>query len=112
MPKYAIFFTYSSDTWARMIKSPGDRAAAVRHLTDSVGGSLDSLYWMFGAHDGIAIADAPDSVSAAALSVAVGSTGAFKHLETHELFTQEQLNQMLLRAKDATQAYQPPGQQG
>ncbi len=112
MPKYAIFFTYSSDTWARMIKSPGDRAAAVRQLTDSVGGSLDSLYWMFGAHDGIAIADAPDSVSAAALSVAVGSTGAFKHLETHELFTQEQLNQTLLRAKDATQAYQPPGQQG
>ena len=112
MPKYAIFFTYSSDTWAQMMKSPGDRAAAVRQLADSVGGSLESLYWMFGAHDGIAIADVPDSVSAAALSVAVGSTGAIKDLETHELFTQEQLNQRLLRAKDAAQVYQPPGRQG
>jgi len=112
MPKYAIFFTYSSDTWARMIKSPGDRAAAVRQLAGSVGGSLESLYWMFGAYDGIAVADVPDSVSAAAISVAVGSTGALKHLETHELFTQDQLSQMLSRAKDAAQAYQPPGQQG
>jgi uncharacterized protein with GYD domain len=111
MSKYAIFFTYSSDTWARMIKSPGDRTAAVRQLADSVGGSIESIYWMFGAHDGIAIADAPDAVSAAALSVAVGSTGAFKHLETHELFTQDQLGQMLAKASDAVQAYRPPGQQ-
>ena len=112
MAKYVTFFTYTSEAWAGMIQSPGDRTAAVRQLTDSVGGSLESLYWMFGAHDGIAIADAPDSVSAAALSVAVGSTGAIKDLETHELFTQEQLNQMLLRAKDAAQVYQPPGRQG
>lgn len=112
MAKYAIFFTYSSDTWARMINSPGDRTAAVRQLAGAVGGSIESLYWMFGAHDGIVIAEVPDSVSAAALSVAVGSTGAFKSLETHELFTQEQLSQMLLRAKDATQVYQAPGQQG
>jgi len=112
MAKYAIFFTYSSEAWARMIKSPGDRTAAVRKLTDSVGGSVETIYWMFGTHDGIVIADVPDSLSAAALSVAVGSSGSFKHLETHELFGQDQLNKMLARAKDATQAYQPPGQQG
>jgi len=111
MAKYAVFFTYTSDAWARMIKNPGDRTAAVRQLADSVGGSLESAYWMFGAHDGIVIADVPDSVRAAAISVAVGSTGAFKHLETHELFTQEQLGQMLSHARDATQVYQPPGQQ-
>lgn len=112
MAKYAIFFTYSSDTWARMIKSPGDRTAAVRQMADSMGGSLESIYWMFGTHDGIVIADVPDSISAAALSVAVGSAGAFKQLETHELFTQEQLSQTLSRAKDTAQAYQAPGQQG
>jgi uncharacterized protein with GYD domain len=112
MAKYVVFFTYTSDAWARMIKSPGDRTAAVRQLTDSLGGSLECAYWMFGAHDGIVIVDVPDSVRAAALSVAVGSTGAFKHLETHELFSQDQLGQMLLHAKNAAQAYQPPGQQG
>ena len=112
MAKYAVFFTYSSDTWARMINNPGDRTAAVRQLTDSVGGSLESVYWMFGAHDGIAIIDVPDSVRAAAVSVAVGSTGSFKHLETHEVFTQDQLGQALSHARAAAQAYQPPGQQG
>jgi uncharacterized protein with GYD domain len=112
MAKYAVFFTYSSETWARMINKPGDRTAAVRQLADSVGGSLESVYWMFGAHDGIAIVDVPDSVRAAALSVAVGSTGSFKHLETHELLTQDELGQVLSHARNAAQAYQPPGQQG
>ena len=112
MSKYAIFFTYSSDAWARMIKNPGDRTAAVRQLADSVGGSIESIYWMFGAYDGFVIADTPDAVSAAALSVAVGSTGAIKQLETHELFTQDQLGQMLARAGQAVHVYQAPGQQG
>jgi uncharacterized protein with GYD domain len=112
MAKYAIFFTYSSEAWARMINNPGDRTAAVRQLTDSVGGSLESAYWMFGAHDGIVIVDVPDSVRAAAVSVAVGSTGSFKHLETHEVFTQDELGQVLSHARNAAQAYQPPGQQG
>jgi uncharacterized protein with GYD domain len=112
MSKYAIFFTYSSEAWARMINSPGDRTAAVRTLTDAVGGSVECVYWMFGPHDGIVIFNTPDSISAAALSVAVGSSGSFKNLETHELFDQEQLSQMLVRAKDAAGAYQPPGRQG
>lgn len=112
MAKYAFFFSYSSDAWARMIKSPGDRTAAVRQLADSLGGSLESMYWMFGPYDGIVIADVPDSVGAAALSVAVTSTGSFKQVETHELFTQEQLGQLLSRAVEVTQGYQAPGQQG
>lgn len=112
MAKYASFFSYSSETWARMIDAPGDRAAAIRQMLGSVGGSLEAIYWMFGAYDGIAILDVPDSLSAAAVSLAAGSSGAFKHLETHELFTQEQLGETLARARNATQVYRPPGQQG
>jgi uncharacterized protein with GYD domain len=108
--KYAFFFTYTGDAWKRMIENPGDRSAAIRRLAESMGGSLESVYWMTGAQDGLVIGDFPDSVSAAALSVAVGSSGAFKNLETHELFSQDQLGQILSRSKDATGAYQPPGQ--
>jgi uncharacterized protein with GYD domain len=111
MAKYAFFFTYSSDAWARMIQNPGDRTAAIRQLAGALGGSVESVYWMFGPYDGIVIADLPDAADAAALSVAVGSTGSFKHLETHELFTHDQLGQMLARARDAGGTYQPPGQQ-
>jgi uncharacterized protein with GYD domain len=112
MAKYVSLFTYSSETWGRMINAPGDRAAALRQVLDSVGGSLDTMYWMFGDHDGMVIFDVPDSASAAAVSIAAGSSGAFKHLETHELFTQEQLGETLARAKNTTRVYQPPGQQG
>ena len=112
MPKSVSFFTYSSETWGRMIGAPGDRAAALRQVLDSVGGSLDAMYWMFGDYDGMVIFDAPDSASAAAVSIAAGSSGAFRQLETHELFTQEQLGETLARAKSTTQVYQPPGQQG
>ena len=111
MASYAVFFTYTSDVWTRMINNPGDRTAAVRQLADSVGGSLESAYWMFGAYDGIVVVDVPDSIRAAALSVAVGSTGAFKHLETHELFTQNHFGQVLSHARNAAQAYQAPGHQ-
>jgi len=110
--KFVIFFSYSNETWARMIGGPGDRSAAVRQLLASVDGSLESIYWMLGTHDGIAIADVPGSVSIAAVSIAITSTGAFKHVETHELLTQEQLGQALQHARAATQTYQPPGQQG
>jgi uncharacterized protein with GYD domain len=112
MPKYASFFSYTSESWARMISAPGDRTAALRQVLEPLGGSLEAVYWMFGAYDGIVIFDVPDPVSAAAVSLAAGSSGAFKHLETHELFTQEQLSETLARAKGATQAYRPPGQQG
>jgi uncharacterized protein with GYD domain len=110
MAKYTILFSYTSNTWARMISSPGDRTAAVRRVLDSVGGSLECVYWMLGTNDGIVIFDVPDSVSAAAVSVAVTSTGAFEHVETHELLTQEHLGAVLQQARDATHAYQPPGQ--
>ena len=112
MPKYVSFFTYSSETWARMVSAPGDRTVALRQVLDSVDGSLDAMYWMFGDYDGMVIFDVPGSAAAAAVSIAAGSSGAFKHLETHELFTQDQLGETLARARNTAQAYRPPGQQG
>lgn len=112
MPKYVTLFTYTSESWARMMQAPGDRTAVVRQLAAALGGSVDCLYWMFGAHDGLAIIDAPDTVSAAAVSITVSSSGAFRSVETHELLNQDQLNEALSRSKDATQAYRRPGEQG
>lgn len=109
MAKYAFFFSYTSDAWARMISAPGDRAAAVRQVVSSLGGSLECIYWMFGSCDGVAVADLPDSVSAAAVSVTAGSAGAFTRIQTHELLTQEQLGESLRQAGAAAQVFQPPG---
>jgi len=109
MAKYITFFTYTTEAWTGMIESPGDRAAAVQKLAESMGGSFECLYWMFGAHDGFGIINAPDVVSATALSVTIRSSGAFKNVESYELLTQEQMSQALSRSKDATRAYLAPG---
>ncbi len=107
-----MFFSYTSETWARLISHPEDRVTAARRVAESAGGTLESIYWMLGDRDGLAIVDAPDSVSAAAISLAVTSSGAFKHNETRELLTQDQLAGALSRARELGAAFHPPGQGG
>jgi len=108
--RYVLFFSYTSETWARMTDSPGDRTKVVSQVVESLGGSLESLYWMLGPHDGIGIAQLPDSAHAAALSVMITSTGAFKSVQTHELLTQDQLIETMSLASSAGRAYRRPGQ--
>jgi uncharacterized protein with GYD domain len=110
MAKYVMFFSYTSETWGRLINHPEDRVAVARRVVESVGGALESIYWMLGDRDGLAIVAAPDSVSAAAVSLAVTSSGAFKHNETRELLTQDQLTEALTRARNLTSTFRPPGQ--
>jgi uncharacterized protein with GYD domain len=113
MAKYVVFFTYTSDSWERLIKTPEfDRAAAMRQLADSMGGTLESIYWMSGGYDGFNIIDVPDSVSAAALSVTLTGSGAFKQVETHELLSEQQMGQALQKGRDSIQVYRAPGYQG
>lgn len=110
MAKFAIFFSYKPETWDRMLMKPGERTAAVRQLTESVGGSLESIYYMFGDRDGFVVFDVPDSATAAAVSVAVSSTGAFSHLETRQLLAAEDLPSLLEKAASARESYRRPGE--
>jgi uncharacterized protein with GYD domain len=111
MRKFIAIFTYSSGSWARMINSPDDRGRALQQLLESVGGSLECIYWELGSRDGYFIVDLPDSVTAEALIAAMTRTGAFKTVEAHELLTQQQLIASLDLAKDVAQVYQVPGGQ-
>jgi hypothetical protein len=47
--------------------------------------------------------------TAAAISLAVTSTGVFGRVHTHELIPAEELPALLERAKSARQSYRPPG---
>jgi uncharacterized protein with GYD domain len=108
MPKYAVFFTFTGQTIKGLVDKPSDRAAAVRALCESAGGSLESYYLMMGGeYDGFAVCDVPDTRTAASLSVAVSSSGAFHHLATHELIDAADLGGILQAAGEL--AYQPPG---
>jgi uncharacterized protein with GYD domain len=109
MAKYAIFFQFKPETLARMIDHPSDRESIVRRCMEAVGGRLEAYYWMNGEHDGFVIVEAADTLTAGAVSVAVGSTGAFTHLTTHELIPASDVNRLLERAKEARAAYTAPG---
>lgn len=110
MPKYLVTFTYSSGSWARLISTPQDRAAAARDVVEALGGNLECIYWQMESQDGLVIADYPDSVTASAVQIALIRTGAFKRVDTHELLTRQQLRERLVLARDATQVYEVPGQ--
>jgi uncharacterized protein with GYD domain len=107
MAKYAIFFTFKGETVKAMMDKPTDRAAAAAEIVEAAGGRMESYYLMFGAWDGICIAELPDSNTAAAVSLKVSSSGAFAHLETHELKTADELVGALQTASGL--AYSPPG---
>jgi len=109
MPKYLALFAYSNEAMAAMIESPAEREPAVRAVLESVGARLEALYWMFGAHDGIAIVDAPDSLTMAGVSAAVSSTGSIRS-ETYELFSSEDVQHILETARQARDHFARPGQ--
>ena len=108
MAKYLVLYTFKGETLKAFMKKPTDRAAAVSEAARSVGGQLEAYYWMFGQYDGLAILDLPDSASAARLAMTVSSTGAFTHLETHELFSADDVLQIMQRTQDVE--YAAPGQ--
>jgi uncharacterized protein with GYD domain len=111
MPKYITRMCYSTGSWARMIDHPGDRQAAIEHIVEALGGSLEGLYWQMGTQDSLAIADLPDSITAGALNTAITKTGAFKGVDTHELLTQKQILDILALAKGVAGVFEVPGEQ-
>jgi uncharacterized protein with GYD domain len=107
MPKYAIMFHYRPGAVRAMMDRPEDRAAIVGRAAESVGGRLEAYYWALGSFDGLIILEVPNGRAAASVQMVMAGTGAVDHVETHELFPAEGLNELLQRAKSVP--YSPPG---
>ena len=107
MPLYLTKFSYTPETWARLIRNPEDRRKAAQSYIESVGGKLHGFWYAFGAHDGYNLWEAPDNVSMAAVAVALGSGGAISSLETTVLLSVEETLDALGMA--ASVQYRPPG---
>jgi uncharacterized protein with GYD domain len=101
MSKFALIGGYTQQSMSAMVQHPSDRSAAAREVIESVGGKLESFYWMLGEDDFLAIFDAPDDVSAAAGAVAVSSSGALRNVRTIKLITMDEVGKLLQKAKGA-----------
>lgn len=107
MAMYLTRFSYTPDTWARLIQKPEDRREAARAYIESVGGKLHGFWYAFGERDGVNLWEAPDNVSMAAVALAIGAGGALSAIETTPLLTVEELIAALEKAQSVR--YRPPG---
>lgn len=105
MAKYLLQVSYTAEGARGLIKDGGTkRRAAAKGLVESLGGTLEAMYFAFGGTDVFVIVDMPDNVSAAAASLAVGASGAATGT-TVALLTAEEIDQ----ATKKTTSYTPPG---
>jgi uncharacterized protein with GYD domain len=107
MAKYLITGSYTAEAWAAQIADPKNRIEAVRPAFEKMGGSIESAYLSFGAGDLVFIAEMPDNISAAALSMAVSAGGGVANLQTTPLISMEDAVAAMTKAAEIT--YAPPG---
>jgi uncharacterized protein with GYD domain len=107
MPLYLVHFSYTPEAWRKLIENPEDRREAVGKLVEAVDGKLHGFWYAFGGHDGFLLVEAPDNVSAAAVSVAASAGGGVRSTETTVLLTVEEMLEALGKAGDLP--YRPPG---
>ena len=107
MALYLSRFSYTPETWARLIDTPEDRREAAQSYIESVGGKLHGFWYAFGTHDGYNLWEAPDNVSMAAVAVAISGGGALSSFETTVLLTVDETMDALRKA--AQVQYQAPG---
>ncbi len=105
MPKYLISASYTQEGMSGLLKEGGtSRRNTVNRLIRDMGGSLEAFYYAFGDDDVYVIFDMPDEVSAAAISMVIGATGAVR-LKTTVLMSPETID----GAAKRTVNYRAPG---
>lgn len=107
MPLYLTRFSYTPETWAKLIGNPEDRREAARSYIEAVGGTLHGFWYAFGPHDAYTLWEAPDNVSMAAVALAITGGGALSSLETTVLITVEETMDALRKAEKIQ--YRAPG---
>lgn len=107
MALYLTKFSYTPETWARLVRNPEDRRKAAQAYIESVGGKLHGFWYAFGEHDGFSLWEAPDNTSMAAVALAITGGGALSAFETTVLLTVEETMEAMRKAKSVQ--YRPPG---
>lgn len=107
MARYMFSGNYTVDGTKGLVKGGGGtaRRTAVQDALRPIGGEVESFYYGLGDNDVYVIAQVPDNVSAAALSLAVKAAGGAA-IKTTVLLTCEEID----RASQMAIKYRAPGQ--
>ena len=105
MAKYLLQATYTAEGAKGLLKEGGSsRRTTVEQLVQGMGGKVEAFYYAFGDDDVYVIVDGPGNVDIAAVSMAVGASGAVR-LKTTVLLTPEEIDEAAKRSV----AYRPQG---
>jgi uncharacterized protein with GYD domain len=105
MSKFLIEASYTAEGLRGLAKDKASgRQAVVGQALAALGGTLEAVYYAFGDADVYVLCDCPDNVTAAALSIAVSSTGLVR-TKTHALLTVHEADEALSKVVK----YRAPG---
>jgi uncharacterized protein with GYD domain len=99
---------YSASSTKALVDKPQDRRPAARAALQAAGCTLKEFYFAFGAADVVVIYEAPDAITAAGLSMALGASGTAASVETTQLFTMDEAMSALTKAGQIQKSYTPP----
>lgn len=104
MPKYLFSASYTNVGVKGLLEVGGShRSDAVDTLVASVGGTVESFYYAFGDDDAYIIAEVPDEVTAAALSLRISAAGTAT-VKTTRLLDPSVIDEVVNRSVDYTPA--------
>ena len=106
MPIFMIEVSYTSETWAALVKKPENRVEAIRPAIEALGGRIVNAFFAFGEYDSVFICEYPDEVSAAAFQIAASAGGASRATKTTPLMSIEDGIKAFGKAGQLT--YRPP----
>lgn len=87
MAHFLLQVAYTPEAWTAMVNDPQDRTKGIEGAIKNLGGKIERFFLSFGDYDIIGVVEMPDSVSAAAFSMAVAAGGACKTVHTTPLLT-------------------------
>jgi len=96
VPTYIVSMNWT-DQGVKSFRDSVDRASAAEVLLSPVGISFKDVYWTVGAHDLVAIIEAPDDATLAAALLTLAAQGNLR-TTTARAFTAEEMRAVIAKA--------------
>jgi len=95
MPRYVTLGSWT-DQGVRDVRETLARAEAVQTMAREMGGDMHTLYWTQGRYDLVAVTDAPDDATVAAIMLRIGMSGNVR-TEVLRAFDAEEMGQIIVK---------------
>ena len=87
MSHYCLQISFTNQAWSQLPHSPQDHSAVVHTPIEKLGGSIHATFFTTGRFDLLAIAEFPEHITPAEISVAFAHGGAVASINTSPLLT-------------------------